>query len=216
MTRSPSLPYVLPFAAFLALLAILPAMGLPPRTELVLWVVLTGAVLLVFARGAIELSVRHWAGSIAVGAAVFVVWIAPELLVPGYRDSLLFFEERRASFPPEARADPVALALRGVRAAILVPIIEELFWRAWLPRWMIRADFRSVPMGTYTRVTFLITALLFATEHVRYWDVGLAAGLIYNGWMARTKRLGDCILAHAVTNACLAVYVIAAGQWQYW
>ncbi len=220
MMRSPSLPYVLPFAAFLFSLAIVPAIGLRPRAELLLWLVAVGAVLVVFARGVIELSVRHWAGSIAVGAAVFLVWIAPDLLIPGYRESILFrnpfFGEHRASFALEAQDDPIALALRAARAVILVPIVEELFWRAWLPRWMMRPDFRSVPMGAYTSATFWITALLFASEHGRYWDVGLVAGLIYNGWMWRTKRLGDCILAHAVTNACLAAYVVAAGQWQYW
>jgi CAAX prenyl protease-like protein len=214
MMRSPSLPYVLPFAVFLALLAIMPLLRLAPRAELALWVIVLG-VTLFFCRGAIDFSVNRWAGSIALGVAVFLIWIAPELAFPGYRDALPFVEERR-SFPQEARADPLALALRALRAAILVPIVEELFWRSWLPRWLIRADFRSVPMGTYTRFTFLVTAVLFALEHGRYWDVGLAAGILYNAWMWRTRRLGDCILAHAVTNACLAAYVIAAGEWQYW
>ena len=59
-------------------------------------------------------------------------------------------------------------------------------------------------------------ALLFAAEHGPYWDVGLAAGVIFNLWMVRTKSLGDLILAHAVSNACLGAYVIAAGKWEYW
>jgi membrane protease YdiL (CAAX protease family) len=58
--------------------------------------------------------------------------------------------------------------------------------------------------------------VLFAAEHGPYWDVGLVAGVIFNLWMMRTKSLGDLILAHAVTNACLAAYVIAAGKWEYW
>ena len=41
------------------------------------------------------------------------------------------------------------------------------------------------------------------------------AGVIYNVWMVRTKSPGDCILAHAITNACLSAYVIAGGHWQY-
>lgn len=203
--RSPSLPYVLPFAVFIALLAGLPLLGLPQRIELSLWVLIVGAVLLAFSRPVIDLSVRNILGSIAVGAAVFVVWIAPDLLFPAYRD---------AKGTP--MADPVALALRVARAVIIVPIVEELFWRAWLPRWVLNRDFRSVPLGTYTPFTFGVTALLFAVEHGEYWDVGLAAGLIYNAWMWRTRRLGDCILAHAVTNACLAAYVVAAGRWEYW
>ena len=214
MMRAPSLPYVLSFASFLALLGVMPALGLAPRAELFLWVGILAAVLFL-CRSAIDLSVSRWAGSIVVGVGVFAIWIAPELAFPGYRDALPFFEERR-EFPAEARDDPLAVALRAVRAALLVPIVEELFWRAWLPRRLVSADFRSVPLGTYTRFSFVMTAVLFALEHGRYWDVGLAAGAIYNAWMWRTRRLGDCILAHAVTNACLAAYVIGAGEWQYW
>jgi hypothetical protein len=57
---------------------------------------------------------------------------------------------------------------------------------------------------------------LFASEHGPYWDVGLIAGILYNLWMIRTRSIADCILAHAVTNAALSLYVIATGQWQYW
>jgi membrane protease YdiL (CAAX protease family) len=58
--------------------------------------------------------------------------------------------------------------------------------------------------------------VLFASEHGAFWDVGLAAGILYNWWMVRTRSLADCILAHAVTNGCLAAYVLAGGHWQYW
>ncbi len=59
-------------------------------------------------------------------------------------------------------------------------------------------------------------ALAFASEHGPYWDVGLLAGILYNWWMLRTKSLGDLICAHAVTNACLSLFVITAGKWEYW
>jgi hypothetical protein len=77
-------------------------------------------------------------------------------------------------------------------------------------------DFRKIPMGQYTTASFLLTALLFASEHGAMWDVGLAAGLLYNFWMRRTRSLGDLILAHAVTNACLSAYVLSRGRWEYW
>ena len=57
------------------------------------------------------------------------------------------------------------LALRSARAALLVPVIEELFWRGWLPRVVQDADFRRVPLGRYTPLAFWATALLFASEH---------------------------------------------------
>jgi CAAX prenyl protease-like protein len=95
-------------------------------------------------------------------------------------------------------------------------VIEELFWRGWLMRYAISPRFETIRLGTYSAFSFWITAVLFASEHGSFWEVGLVAGIIYNWWMLRTHSLGDCITAHAVTNACLAAYVIAGGQWQYW
>ncbi|MBM3791630.1 MAG: CAAX prenyl protease-related protein, partial [Acidobacteria bacterium] len=116
----------------------------------------------------------------------------------------------------DIRADPVFLIFRIAGTSVLVPIIEELFWRGWLMRYLIVADFRRVPLGTYSALSFWVTALLFASEHGPYWDVGLMAGVAYNWWMVRSGNLADCILAHAVTNACLAAYVVIGGAWQYW
>ena len=71
-------------------------------------------------------------------------------------------------------------------------------------------------VGEWDWKAFLIVAALFAAEHGPYWDVGLACGILYNWWMVRTKSLGDLILAHGITNACLSLYVVAAGKWEYW
>ena len=94
--------------------------------------------------------------------------------------------------------------LRSVSSAILVPILEELFWRGWMMRWLIDNDFLKVPLGKYVPSAFWIVAVLFASEHGPYWEVGLAAGIVYNWWIVRTRNLADCILAHGVTNAVLA------------
>jgi CAAX prenyl protease-like protein len=169
----------------------------------------------------LDFRVSQWAGSIAVGLAVFVVWILPDLVVPGWREGVLFSNgvvgQPVSSFAEAGRNDPVALALRFSRAALLVPVVEELFWRGWLPRWVIApGEAEKVPLGTYSAWAFWATAVLFALEHGSYWEVGLLAGLAYNWWMRRTRRLGDLILSHAVTNACLSAYVIASGRWEYW
>jgi CAAX prenyl protease-like protein len=95
-------------------------------------------------------------------------------------------------------------------------VIEEMFWRGWLMRWLISPRFEAVPLGAYAPVSFWLTAVLFASEHGPYWDVGLATGVIYNWWMLRTRSLADCILAHAVTNACLCGYIVATHHWEYW
>ena len=83
-------------------------------------------------------------------------------------------------------------------------------------RWLVDKKFQWVALGTYSPLAFWTVAVLFASEHGPYWEVGLFAGIIYNWWMIRTKSLADCIVAHAVTNGMLSIYILAAGQWQYW
>jgi hypothetical protein len=219
--RYPSIPYVAPFAVFMGLLLVGPRLPLGLRTEAVLRVALVTLTLLVFSRQVISLRVGHWSTSIALGIGVFALWIAPDVLLPDFRNSWLFSNgitgRVEGTLPTAGRGDGFVLALRFARAAVLVPIVEELFWRAWLPRWIDHMDdFREVPLGRYTTASFALTALLFASEHGSMWDVGLGAGLLYNFWMRRTRSLGDLILAHGVTNACLSVYVVTRGRWEYW
>jgi len=220
VNRFPSLPYVAPFVVLMALLAVNAFAPMQDWQGQTLWLAIMVPVLLFVARPAIDFSAPHWTRSVLIGIAVFILWIGPDLIFPGYRHHWIF--ENRVMLPAhstlagDARGDSLALALRTIRSAAIVPIVEELFWRAWLMRWIISADFRRVPLGAYTPVSFWIVAVLFASEHGAYWDVGLAAGVIYNWWMVRTRSLGDLILAHAVTNACLSAYVIVAGKWEYW
>jgi CAAX prenyl protease-like protein len=183
-------------------------------------VVVVGAALVLFARHLVSFRACNWAGSIIIGLAVFVLWVAPDVLWPAYRSHWLFDNSlvgsAKSSVPPDVKQDPVFIASRIVGSVGLVPVLEELFWRGWLMRWLIQPDFQAVRLGTYTRYSFWVTAVLFAVEHGSYWDVGLVAGIVYNWWMIRTGRLADCIVAHAVTNGLLAVYVLYSGEWQYW
>jgi uncharacterized protein len=190
------------------------AWAYPIRTVFVL------AVLLAASRRVIALRPSHGLSSTLMGMAVFAIWILPELLFPGYRQHWLFrnflLGAGSAAIQGVAHQDPVFLVFRIAGSALLVPIVEELFWRAWLMRRLISTRFDRVPPGTYSAESFWLTAVLFASEHGPYWEVGLVAGIAYNWWMLRTRSVADCILAHAVTNGCLAAYVLLRGQWQYW
>lgn len=219
--RHPWVPYVVPFVAFMVMLGIGPALPVPPRVEAIIRVTVLVAVIWVVARPVLTFRLTQPLGTIGVGVLVFVLWILPDLLFPGYRASSLFQNALtgtvKSSMSVEARADSLVVALRFVRAAMIVPIVEELFWRGWLPRWLERIDsFWTVPLGEFSRYAFWATAILFAIEHGPFWDVGLVAGLIYNWWMRRTKSLGDLIWCHAITNACLSVWIVALGDWRYW
>jgi CAAX prenyl protease-like protein len=195
-------------------------LALSPLAEQIAWSGAVGLVIVAASRPVLDFRVRRLGGTLAVGVTVFLLWIAPDLLAPGYRGHWLFSNavtgQVASSMPEAVRQDAAILALRAFRAAIIVPIAEELFWRGWLMRWLIKPDFAAVPLGAYTPLSFWVVAILFASEHGPHWDVGLAAGIVYNWWMVRSRSLGDLILAHGVTNACLSVYVVTAGEWEYW
>ena len=219
--RYPSLPYVAPFVAFIGFLALDRVSPLSIEWMYPLRVVVVLVILVTFSRSVVDFRVKDTLGSIGLGMAVFVVWIGPDVLWPGYRSSALFTNsivgEVRSSIPESARSSLTLLIFRTFGCVALVPVVEELFWRGWLARWIIDGeDFRRVPLGAYSAASFWIGSALFASEHGPFWDVGLIAGVAYNWWMIRTKSLADCIVTHAVTNGCLSIYVLAAGQWQYW
>lgn len=211
--------WVGPFAVFLLWLAIDKFLPLAnPAKELLRDAVITAA-LFGFSRHLLPLSAPYWPGSIAIGLAVFALWIAPDVLLPGWRDHAVFQNAvtGRITFSIRgADLTPLMLVLRTMRATLLVPILEELFWRGWLPRWLQDLDFTKVPLGRYTPLAFWLTAVLFAMEHGPFWEVGLACGIIYNLWMRKTRSLGDLMLTHATTNLALSLYVIGSHRWMYW
>jgi CAAX prenyl protease-like protein len=203
-----------------ALIPVSGALKLPVRLELVMRLVLPAVALALCWRRLPRFRVERPAGSLLVGAAVFVVWVAPDLLLPGWRSHWVFqnpvLGRLSISMPAESLRDPLDLILRVLRATTVVAMAEEIFWRGWLMRWLIHEDFEPVPIGAWQLRAFLVTAVLFAVEHGPYWEVGLAAGLIYNWWAVRSKSVGDLMLAHGVTNAALSLFVILTRRWEYW
>ncbi len=215
-----ALPYVTPFLVFLAFLAADKFLPLPIEWGYGIRFVAVFTLLITVSRSVLPTSAPNFLGSIALGVAVFFIWIGPDVLWPAYRHSWLFSNaivgEPKASLPPSATSNLMFVIFRVLSSVVNVPALEELFWRAWLMRWLISTEFRGVPLGSYSAQSFWLVAILFGAEHGSYWDVGLITGILYNWWMIRTRSLGDCVIAHAVTNACLAWYVLAQDQWQYW
>ncbi|QEM70210.1 CAAX prenyl protease-related protein [Geobacter sp. FeAm09] len=146
-----------------------------------------------------------------VGLLVFALWIRMDWALG-------------ASGAPKG-FDPGLLPGRGLQlamtafrvggAVLVVPIMEELFWRSFLIRYIIDTHFADVPLGRFTWGSFLATVLLFGFEH-HFVFAGMMAGAIYNVLLYRTRSLAQCILSHAVTNLALAIYVIYSGTWYFW
>jgi CAAX prenyl protease-like protein len=217
LRRHAAVPYIFPFLIFIGLLALQQVIPFPAWLRFAVSMAAILAVSLPALRGAPSRPLL----SVAIGIAVFAIWIAPDLISPAWHHSIVFDNaivgHPAGNTPPASKNDPIFLFFRIAISVIAVPIVEELFWRGWLMRWLIDSHhFETVPLGTYAPAAFWLVALLFASEHGSFWDVGLLAGIVYNWWMIRTRNLWDCILAHAITNGILAIYVIGAGQWQYW
>ncbi|WP_165228362.1 exosortase E/protease, VPEID-CTERM system [Aquisphaera insulae] len=157
---------------------------------------------------------------IAIGGAAYLAWIAlePVAAADGSADAAA----RSLSLPlPRALAEMgrhaamAWLAVRVLGSVIVIPLAEELAFRGYLQRRLIAADFESVSLGAFTWLSFLGPSIAFGLLHQR-WLAGTAAGLLYAAAALRRGRLGDAVLAHATTNALIALRVLAGGAWWLW
>src|SRR5262249_38714199 len=100
-------------------------------------------------------------------------------------------------------------------STLVVPPLEETFFRSFVYRYITKADFLSVRLEVFAARPFFLTALLFAAEH-REWLAGLICGIAYQWLVCRKHRLGDAMTAHAITNLFLGLWVVWRGEWRFW
>ena len=211
---------ILPFLVYLAFIAIhdlLSRAGVDAQTLRWLYPLKIGAVLLtliVFYRDYTELHTLRlsptWAAiAVVTGVVVFVLWISlnagwMRIGTPG-------------GFDPtnDGRIDWLMVALRIAGAALVVPVMEELFWRSFLMRWLDSPDFEAVDPARVRLQSVAITVVLFGFEH-NLWLAGIAAGVAYSLVYMRQRSLWSAILAHAVTNAVLGGWIVLTANWTYW
>ena len=175
------------------------------------------AALFVLRRHYDELRPRFSPLAVVTGALAIALWVVLDPFYPGL--SRLLGGTPAAPFDPSTITDHAQrlafLACRVAGAVIVVPLMEELFWRGFLLRWLVKDDFKHVPVGTFTPLSFAATIVLFGVEHEQ-WLAGMICGALYNALLYRTKNLTDCVVAHATSNALLAAWVIARGDWKFW
>jgi CAAX protease family protein len=107
------------------------------------------------------------------------------------------------------------LLVRFFGLVLVVPLMEELFWRSLALRYLTAPNFLSVPIGQFTRRAFLIMVAGFALTHPEWLAAALTA-VVYGAWVWRTRSVLGVVIAHATTNAVLGVYVLTTGRWYYW
>lgn len=222
-------PRIVPFAVFIIIMAVQPYLEpwvepvLDPRWLYAVRSLVTAVLLAILWRYYIELrpAAHDAAGSgrvdargvllaVAVGLVVFVLWIYLDFppLVLGTNDE---------PYTPlvDGRIDWALALTRLAGSALVVPVMEELFWRSFLMRWIEKSRFTAVDPATVGMRALLISSAIFAVEH-HLWFAGLLAGLAYGELYRRTRSVWIVIIAHAVTNAVLGAYVLATGAWQFW
>jgi uncharacterized protein len=151
--------------------------------------------------------------AVLIGLVVVVLWVGLDGRYPS-----LPLMGKRAEFDPTrlTRASRwFFYAVRMIGLVLLVPLIEELFWRSFLIRWLIDQDFRRVPVGKVTPMSAGVTSLLFALAHPE-WLPAFLTGLLWAWLLHQTRSLSACLVSHAVANLALGVYVIQTGHWQFW
>jgi CAAX prenyl protease-like protein len=151
--------------------------------------------------------------AILTGPAVTLLWVGLDGLYPS-----LPFLGQRAEFDPSGMSHGARLgfyAARMLGLVLLVPLIEELFWRSFLIRWLIDADFRRVPIGRVTWLSAGVTSALFATAHPE-WLPAFLTGLIWAWLLHQTRSLSACVISHAAANLALGLHVIVTGDWKFW
>lgn len=166
----------------------------------------------------------RWAFSweaIVVGIGIFTLWVG---ISHGWAVENYF---RKAATIPTSVWNPneqfgtgtplawLFILTRILGSTLVVPPLEEVFYRSFFYRYVAKVDFLSVPLNQFLPVPFLVTSLLFGLVH-NQWLAGIICGAAYQWLVIRKGRLGDAMTAHAITNFLLGIWVVWRGAWQFW
>ena len=235
LIQSPALVRVAPFAVFIALTFFQDRVGESGRYWIYLAKTLAAAaVFLVVFRQIKELEWRFSWEAIVVGVGVFAFWIGLDghyppldVLYANYICPLLqkvgLSKDCSISAVPrwnpnDTFSSPLAVFFIVVRIAgssLVVPMLEEVFFRSFVYRFVASKDWLAVPLGKFQLMPFVVTSLVFGFGH-REWLAGILCGFAYQGLVIWKNRLGDAITAHAITNFLLGLWVVWRGAWNFW
>jgi CAAX prenyl protease-like protein len=225
--RRDDVAYVLPMLAFLAFTWLGANAAVKARfpgaypISYVTKTVVVAVLLVLFRRHYTKVRWDYWWLGALVGVVGIFQWLGMQLWL---QQHVAFF----APPAPDAVFDPFRdiaspgarlafLAVRVAGAVLLVPVMEELFWRDFLWRQVLAPnDFKLAGVGEWGWAPFLVVSGAFALVHGNWWLTSIVWALMIGALLVYTRSLGACIIAHAVTNALLAVYVLRTHDWAFW
>lgn len=221
LAKSPEYARFMPFVVFVVITAAGGMIGGDYKFWLYALKVLVGAWLIWEMRSFVR--EMRWTCSwqaIVVGILVFVAWVGLDPFYP--KNHLLFKDTEDSIWNPFERfgADSsVAWALIVIRIfgmTIIVPPLEEAFYRSLVYRYIIKYDFTKVALTHFDGVAFVLVSLLFGFAHFQ-WLPGIFCAMAYQWLVIRRGHLGDAMTAHAITNFLLGVYVVYQGgeAWKF-
>lgn len=183
------------------------------QQEPMLWVyplqVLVCAAYLFYVRRGIawDWSLRSAAWGVLFGLVGIAAWLVP--YVAGWIPA-------EGGFAPEqvlghgTVATKLAYGFRFARAVLIVPLVEELFWRGFLMRWCVNRDFpQTVPLGTHSWLGYGVTTLAFMLAHnpADYAGAFVYGSLAY-ALVVFTRRLTPAFVMHAVANLAMGLCAV--------
>jgi len=212
---SPAAARVAPFLVFLALTFLQGKFGPASAQWFYLAKTAVGAWLVWAMRPLVpEMRWAFSAEAVVVGIGIFVIWVGldpyyPHLLKTGATGN-----------PHEAFGEHSALAwffivVHLLGMTLVVPPLEEVFYRSFIYRYVASHDFLSVPLNRFLPLPFVATALVFGFSH-NEWLAGILCGAAYQWLVLRKNRLGDAMTAHAITNFLLGTWIVWRGAWHFW
>jgi exosortase E/protease (VPEID-CTERM system) len=167
-------------------------------------------MLVVYRKRLLQLSWRFTWRALGTGFLGFVIWlIAAHWLLrpaPAPQELMVLTPLQHAGW----------IVARVATAVLIVPIVEELAFRAYLLRRLINSDFETVPYASVHWGAIAGSSVVFGISHGSMWLPAVVVGVLYAVLLCKTGRLGEAVAAHAVTNALLAAVVLSLGQWQLW
>ena len=211
-SENPTLPYLLPFLAILAVGMLTTAASSDFEWLYPIRFLAAAAVLWTLRKRYLTLDWRFsWFGP-SIGILVFALWIAFDAL--GTTASADPMPAALASSTSSIRVGWIVF--RILAAVVTVPIAEELAFRGFLLRRLATPQFETLPMTAFTWLGLTVSSLAFGLLHDHFWFVGTLAGLLYAWAMLRRGHIGEAVIAHATTNALLACYVLLFHKWHLW